>query len=319
MRLTWLQRHLLGLTTLLVSGAAAAQAPSATPNPKPPVSGAVPSAKAADPAPGGASSEATAGSVSEADDEDEDDDDEDEPGDRLTQDRDAELDVLNTLPEPAEPKASEQPVVAPAPAFGRRRTVDFGPLFGVTWRTTDAPTSYDAGFTWGAFARVDVWRFLAARLSYLNSGHTVDGSPSVDGAPRGAYPTVTSYSFRATLEPTWAPSFAAEQLRLFGVLGVGWGKTRIEHIEDDDSAHHLTSVRAGVFLEYPLGLGASYDLLDGWLSVGALYTFALHSRATGPIHQEARGVTRGGERVTVAGLPEPTHSQTLALTLAVVF
>lgn len=315
-----LQRHLLGFATLLVAGAAAAQAPSATPNPKPPASDADPSGAAK---PATESADGAAGSVSDADDADDDDDEEDEdelPGDRLTQDRDTELDVLNTLPEPAEPREGDQAVAPPAPPFGRLRTVDFGPLFGVTWRKAEsAPQSYDAGFTWGAFARVDVWRFLGARVSYLNSRHSVDGAPTVDGSVRGAYPTLQSYSFRATLEPTWAPSFAAEQLRLFGVLGVGWGKTRIEHIEDDDGAHHLTSVRAGVFLEYPLGLGVSYDLLDGWLSLGALYTFALHSRTTGPIHQEARGVSQGGERVNIAGLPEPTHSQTLALTIAVVF
>ena len=102
------------------------------------------------------------------------------------------------------------------------------------------------------------------------------------------------------------------------MIGVGWGKLRVDHI-DTEEGFHLTDSQAGVFIEYPLGVGLNYDLLDGWLSVGALYTFSLHSKVTGDIYHENRGVTRDGQRVTVGGLPRLERSQLIALSAAAVF
>lgn len=222
------------------------------------------------------------------------------------------------MPEPTAGDQTPGSVPSPPP-LGPLRSMEVGPLFGVTWRTAqgDGP-KYSPGLTWGAFVKSDVWPFLSVRASYQNSHHAVEGqgnlaSAEADHTPLGEadFPTVTSFSLRFDLEPSWS----YQDLRVFGVLGVGWGKLRVEHV-DDASGFHLTSRQAGVLIEYPLGVGASYDLLDGWLAAGVLYTFSFHSNLTGTIYNTTRGTTQAGQRVDVSGLPTLSSSQQLALTLA---
>lgn len=256
----------------------------------------------------------------EADTDDEEDEEDDFPQvkkRRSVEELDEDLQIVGSGKEPPEPRADEQqPESVPAsPPLRRLKTLEVGPLLGLSLRDGDDDRlSYSPAFTWGGYLKTDVWRFLSARVSYVNASHAVDGKPLVDGVESGSYPDVSSFSLRFTLEPTWR----AGDLRAFGVIGVGWGKLRVDHI-DTEEGFHLTDSQAGVFIEYPLGVGLNYDLLDGWLSVGALYTFSLHSKVTGDIYHENRGVTRDGQRVTVGGLPRLERSQLIALSAAAVF
>src|SRR5690606_28735112 len=255
------------------------------------------------------------------DDDDDDDDFPTAPKSKAADEVDPDLARVGSGAELPEPKASDQePGSVPSTgALAWVRSLEVGPLFGLTLRSADGDgLKYSPGFTWGAFAKSDVWPFLGLRASYQNSSHTIEGEGSINAADAsrasiGAahFPTVSSFSLRFSVEPTWTH----QDLRVFGGLGIGWGKLRVEHV-DDATDFHVTSKQAGVLVEYPLGIGASYDLLDGWLAVGALYTFSLHSNMTGSIYDTSRGTSQGGQRVDVSGLPTISSSQQLTLTLA---
>ncbi|MEZ4372553.1 MAG: hypothetical protein R3B07_17135 [Polyangiaceae bacterium] len=252
------------------------------------------------------------------DDEDEDEDDFPQAKKKKSvEELDQDLKIVGSGKEPAEPHAGDQAPgsVPESPPLESVKTLEIGPLVGLSLRSGDSDRlSYSPAIAWGGYLRTNLVSFLAARLSYINATHEVDGKPLVDGVETGSYDDVSSFSLRFTLEPTWRSG----DLRAFGVLGVGWGKLRVDHVNADDG-FHLGASQAGVFIEYPLGIGASYDLLDGWLTLGLLYTFSLHSKVTGDIYQDNRGVTRDGQRVTLGGLPRLDYSQLLALTVAAAF
>lgn len=260
------------------------------------------------------------GEAGDAETDDEEEDEDDFPRSqkqRSVEELDEDLQLLGSGQEPPEPRAGDQEPgsVPESPPIARINTLEVGPLFGLSLRKGDSDRlSYSPAFAWGGYLKTDLLRFLSARVSYVNSIHEVDGKPLIEGVESGSYTDVSTFSLRFTLEPTWRWA----DLRAFGVLGVGWGKLRVDHVDSDDG-FHLAASQAGVFIEYPLGIGLSYDLLDGWLTAGALYTFALHSKVTGNIYGDTRGITQDGQRVTIGGLPRVEYSQLVALTVAAVF
>lgn len=123
-----------------------------------------------------------------------------------------------------------------------------------------------------------------------------------------------AFSLGGRLEPTW---HASDRLRLFGILGGGWGRMKAPEMRvETGSVSYTVKARSGVWVEYPLGLGATYDVLPNRLGLSLETTVAPHSSQSGDLFGTVQYIDSQGLMGHVG--PMPTLSSTLATMLNVV-
>lgn len=160
-------------------------------------------------------------------------------------------------------------------------------------------------------------------IPQLQAGVYFGGSRHGVHLARGAMDTsdqVTSDSLQtlwigAKAFPTWPMS---DRIRAWLALGVGWGRFEFPEMEAsrDGVGKYVVRERGNSFVEFPLGVGGAFEIIDDWLSIDFELTFSP------TIHQDHDSFERaqvivGGAIDHVGPLaPAPwTFTQALGLSL----
>src|SRR5262249_30995998 len=126
---------------------------------------------------------------------------------------------------------------------------------------------------------------------------------------------VKTYSFGARLCPTLPIGLRA---RAWASIGAGWGRLEFGRMTVHDAGgDYLVRERAGPFVEFPLGLGGSFDVIPRWLSVEVELTGAFVTSQTGENVDTAQAIDKSGKITHVGGFPlvDGTFAETVGLSL----
>lgn len=177
---------------------------------------------------------------------------------------------------------------------------------------------YDPAFQLAFQGRGYVWPWLNFAVYHLRASHEIS-------LPRGAagmdyetvdMGTVLTYSLGARLEPTYRVS---DSFRTWLSLGVGWGRMSLEKVTVYEEARSYTvRERAGVFVEVPVGIGASYEVVPRWLAVQAEANVAHLSKQSGKLFDPTPYVDSQGSRGTVEPMPTQTISTSFVLGVSLI-
>ncbi len=185
------------------------------------------------------------------------------------------------------------------------RQVELGPHFGVEYLPADGnAASYDAGFAWGAHARVLIAPWMGFRLSFTNSSQAVsvrDGGLGLTAGTRIDQPALSVLLLRARLEPTWV---LGPRLRLWAGVGAGWGRISAPSLTTTGTQADLHSPgRKGVMLEFSGALGASVDVIPDWLAASLMLSAGAVTNQSGEVFSPSQAFTADGHRIKIDGLP----------------
>lgn len=219
-------------------------------------------------------------------------------------------------PPPPEPRADEQEPRPYLPTGGlslSQRHVEIGPDAGVWFRPAKGDgVSYAPGFAYGAHARAELFRELGFRIYVSQARHAVD-------VPRGELgladtdvnqPDLEVIQFGARVEPTWMP---IDTLRLWAGLGVAWASATAPEPTSSGATEVHYSDRSGVFLEYSLALGASWDVVPRWFTATLWASGGLISDASGDLFHDHQVIDQNGQVAYIGGLPEMASSVSVGL------
>jgi hypothetical protein len=182
------------------------------------------------------------------------------------------------------------------------RHIEIGPLLGFSLRPSAEPerAEYGAGLAFGAHARVNLWRWLGVRAIVTRAAHPVTvptGGLGLEGAEI-SQPSLEVTLLAARIEPTWP---LTPRTRAFGGLEVGWAYLMAHKPE---VAGGITAPsRRGTTLEPGLALGASYDVVPHWLSLGGALRGALSLAEAGAITRPAQAIDGSGRRIVFEAFP----------------
>lgn len=224
--------------------------------------------------------------------------------------------------DPASPSSTTEPpssmpdraVAQPSnAAIPPARNVEVGGNFGVVSRPAEnATVEYSPGMTYGAFARVDILPWLSGRVSARMETGTASPRGGSLGVPGAHFPDadlVRPY-LSVSAEPTWSP---VERLSLWLGVGVGWGRTACPslHAIDANADNVLVPRRAGVFVDFPLSVGARYEVIRNWLVLQASGSVSVLTSQSGSLFKPIRVPDQNGQLATVSAFPELGTSFTL--------
>jgi len=187
------------------------------------------------------------------------------------------------------------------------------------------PVRYEAAIGWGVHLHWELLDWLRLHPYFIDAHHDLaiptgalaTTSPnSVSRASTVAESTATSFVFGAKLAPTLELSRYA---RGWLSAGVGWGRFSFPTmtITEPSGAVFDVGERAGVFVEFPLGVGLSYEVWPDWLTIEYEATAAPIVGQSGTAHEPAQAVDAAGQLRDVGpiGAIEASFVQTLGLSL----
>lgn len=158
-----------------------------------------------------------------------------------------------------------------------------------------------------------VWSWLNAAIYYRRASHELT-------LPRGAAgfdyvhidkDKILAYSLGARLEPTYHVS---DEFRTWLSLGVGWGRMSSGKIDVTERERSFTvPERAGVFVEVPIGIGASFEVVPNWLALQAEIDVAPLSKQSGKLFDSTAFVDSQGSLSYAGPMPTQTVSGSFLL------
>ena len=226
---------------------------------------------------------------------------------------------------PGPPVASEQdpkPVPAPeAPAPSRR--VHLGFYAGVSHRSSESERmSYGTAFAFGPSAGIELWRFLRAEAYARFESFPVEVQKGAFDTGDYTYPDTTfkqpnldatGLGFR--LIPTW---MVLDQLGIQASLDVLWTRFTATAPSSSGATEVRSAERAGVGLNYKLGLGVVAEPIPNWLELAACGSYGIFKGQTGSAFEELQGFDQDGYIVHLAPLPRFDDSLELLFTVALI-
>jgi hypothetical protein len=263
---------------------------------------------------------------------DDDDDDDDEPAEPTRHEND---------PTPAEVQAQrkherDQPrpplpadVAEPEMPEWERR-LEIGPDFALVIRPLadglgESEISYEPAPAWGVHINWPVVKWVHFRPYFVHAIHdidvpqgalTTDSSTSISADAVFGDVSVETFVFGAKLAPTLHFN---DRVRAWVALGVGWGRFSYPDMTVTEPGGVAFTVRdrSGVFVEFPLGLGISVDIIERWLLVGYEITAAPVTGQSGDAYGTFQAVNADGQLRDVGpfGAMELSVVQTLGLSL----
>ena len=203
------------------------------------------------------------------------------------------------------------------------RHVDIGAAVALVHRVAEGQTGtegslvrYPSAVGVGLSARVDLLQYLRANLYVVRGSSAMDlpaGALGLRGDPEPL--TVTSYSFGLRLSPTLP---LGPRARTWLTLGAGWGRleTGRFHVASAGKTFQVRE-RAFSFVELPIGIGTSIDIIKNWLTVEFEATGAFHVAQRGTATMKSQAIDASGHRIPVGPFPLLAASfvQTLGLAL----
>jgi len=163
---------------------------------------------------------------------------------------------------------------------------------------------YGLSRTFGVHARVDVLKWLGARLAVRWEFMPVELRQGALGLPPGttyAEPDLNRVYLGASFEPTW---HATPLLALWSGLGIGWGRTTAGSLYTGGAEQIALPIRSAVFVEVPLSAGVRYEIIKNWMVVNLSGQVGfLWGNQTGAMLDPYTTPGRSGSLVTVEGFP----------------
>lgn len=217
-------------------------------------------------------------------------------------------------------RPAELPPLVPK-ALPEARHVDLGVAAALLYRAPDGQTGsplarYPIAIGWSLSARISLWHYLRANLYAVHGSSSIDmpdGALGLPGNP-GTMP-LTSYSFGLRLSPTLPLGTRA---RTWLTAGVGWGRVETGRFEvATEKGTFRVRERAFSFVEFPIGIGTSFDIIKNWLSLEFEVTGAFHASQRGTALRDGQAIDADGHRTKVGPFPALSESfvQTLGLAL----
>lgn len=231
-------------------------------------------------------------------------------------------------PGPVDPAEGKPPRPPPLPPTEDRtlpwdRSLDVGGDFALVARpaTGDAKgrasrVRYQAATGFALHIRWPVLKYLQVEAYYVDCHHPV----SIPDGALGPSDTITSpsaetFSIGARVSPrlSWGP--------LVGWItaGAGWGRLELQRMTATTSsgATYTLRERGGSFVEIPLGLGVSWEIVPRWISIDVQATAGFVVGQRGEAFDDAQTVDAAGHIRNVGPMPlmDASLVQTIGLSL----
>lgn len=222
---------------------------------------------------------------------------------------------------PPRPPLPPQPAAEP-PLWARR--LDIGGDVAFVARPASATSEgaatgirYRTAIGFGLHARWDLFRYLRFTAYFVDTHHTVlipQGSLGVGG--QITLDAAKTYAFGARLSPTLP---LGDRGRVWVTSGVGWGRLELGRMSVQEPGREAFEVRerSMSFVEVPVGLGASFEIVPRWLAVEIEVTGAFVLSQEGNALHDAQAIDTAGRKRVIGSFPEMDASfvQTLGLSL----
>jgi hypothetical protein len=179
---------------------------------------------------------------------------------------------------------------------------------------------YAPALGFGVHARWELFKYLRFTAYFLDASHEVDMPAGVGYLGQSAASSyeidkVHTFSLGARLSPTLP---LTERARAWLTFGVGWGRLEFGEMSITEGSRVISiDERADAFVEFPMGVGASFDLIPRWLSVEVEITGALVADQPGDALGNVQGHDNEGHLHDIGGFPvvDGTFVQTVGLSL----
>ena len=211
------------------------------------------------------------------------------------------------------------------PDPGSEPQAEFSVLAGMATRHASTDDSinpdgigYDPAFQLGFQGRGYVWPWLNFAVYHKRASHKLNLPHGAAGMDYNSIDmgTVLTYSLGARLEPTYP---VTDSFRTWLSIGVGWGRMSLEKVTvHEDTRSYTVRERAGVFVEVPIGIGASYEVIPRWLRVQAEANVAHLSKQSGKLFDTTPYVDDQGSLGTVDPMPTQTISTSMVLGVSLI-
>ncbi len=215
--------------------------------------------------------------------------------------------IHQTTPDPAllsDKDPAFAPIESEAEPRSELRKAELGPLVGTLYRGAEGgDVSYSWGVSYGGYARVELWRWIAVRLLVTRSEHSVAIRRGSFGLPDSSIEQddFSLLEMAARLEPTWT---VAPRLRVRGAAGMGWSRISVPAPRSEGALQIRGAERFGVMVDATLGAAASYDVILHRLAVDLSVDGGLVWGETGSAFERSQVFDQEGRRHYVGGLPE---------------
>jgi len=228
-----------------------------------------------------------------------------------------------------QPRPPLPDIAVPEPPRWRRH-LEVGGDFAVVARPftnglDPSSIGYNPAVGWGVHLRWPIFDWLRFHAYFLDAHHGLDipqgalaAPTSVSISPAASIDTgaVETFSFGGRLAPTWPIS---ERLRAWVSAGIGWGRFNFPVMTVTEPGGHAYEVqdRSGVFVEFPLGIGASFDVIERWLAIELESTIAPVTGQSGDAYEVFQAIDADGEIADVGpfGAIEASFVNTVGLSL----
>lgn len=198
-------------------------------------------------------------------------------------------------------------------------------------RIDDRAVGYEPAPAWAVHVRWKMLDWLRFHAYFMDARHALDIPadalvPETDRPEPIAPPIargstldtgkVQTFVFGARLAPTLEFN---DRWRAWLSAGVGWGRFNFPEMTVTEPSGHTYVVRSrsGSFVEIPLGLGVSFDVIERWLAIEYEATGAPLLGQSGEAHEVFQAVDDAGEIRDVGpfGAARVSFVQTLGLSL----
>jgi opacity protein-like surface antigen len=214
-------------------------------------------------------------------------------------------DTSHTLPDPASYSQFPAPVPEPPHTEAPSRRVELGIDGGVGNRpASSGAVHYGVTSAFGFHARIDPLKWLGVRVVVRYESNGVSFDAGALGLPNGTtydQSALARVYLGAAVEPTWSP---VERLGLFAGLGAGWARSTAQELHTSGAEVVELPIRSSVFLEFPLSIGARYEVVRNWVMLSLAGSVGFLSNQDGKMLSSEQTPGKSGQLVTVGGFPE---------------
>ncbi|AUX47260.1 hypothetical protein SOCE26_087780 [Sorangium cellulosum] len=233
------------------------------------------------------------------------------------------------------PSRPPRPPLPPAPPRTRLpwgRHIEVGGDLALVSRTVATETDgeptrvhYRPALGLGVHARWEIMRFLRFSAFLVHAEHELALAPGALGLPGvltgdrgdGEAPSVRTIALGGRLAPTLSLS---ERARSWLSIGIGYDRFDFERMTVLDPGKGAFTVRerGASFVEVPIGVGMSFDLIRNWLTIELESSGAFLLGRGGDATRLGQAIDVQGQRRSVGPLPRPQGSFIHTLGLSIV-
>ncbi len=205
-----------------------------------------------------------------------------------------------------------------SPAAARpheERRAYFGGEIGPVWLVGDSDdVRYETGLRTGGHLRMPVLPWLQVTPYVVWQTTPTNRLPKTTGfAGELESADATALTFALSLTTVWE---VETRTRVWGGVAVEWAVQTLPNLRDKATGSVLFDERKGVFLAYPIELGAEFDLLPDWLVVGVVARWAPFTTVEeSALYATQYGYTKVGQPISIDGLTEPRSLASVGLTV----